>query len=116
MTTRIDLVDKKLICRDCNIEYIFTKEEQAFYLKKAFAEPKRCPDCRKTRKKIRRKNRRSLLKTLRAAEDVHVEVSVATEAQAVGQATAPSPAISHVKEDAAVGIVPAEKPAGRRKK
>lgn len=43
--------DKKILCVDCNREFIWTAAEQAFFEKKGFKEiPKRCPDCRKFRK------------------------------------------------------------------
>ena len=41
--------DKKLICKDCNAEFVFTVGE--FYKEKGFTnEPSRCPECRKARK------------------------------------------------------------------
>lgn len=43
--------DKKLICRDCGNEFVFTVGEQEFYKEKGFEnEPVRCPDCRRARK------------------------------------------------------------------
>lgn len=49
------MTDKKLVCKDCNTEFIFTAGEQAFYKEKGFEnEPQRCPDCRKARKAQRR--------------------------------------------------------------
>ncbi|HBW13533.1 MULTISPECIES: zinc-ribbon domain-containing protein [Proteiniclasticum] len=43
--------DKKIICRDCNNEFVFTVGEQEFYKEKGFEnEPVRCPDCRRARK------------------------------------------------------------------
>lgn len=45
------MADKKLICKDCEKEFIFSEGEQAFYKEKGFDnEPVRCPDCRKKRK------------------------------------------------------------------
>jgi DNA-directed RNA polymerase subunit RPC12/RpoP len=44
-------MDKKLICKDCGQEFLFTEGEQSFYKEKGFEnEPVRCPDCRKSRK------------------------------------------------------------------
>lgn len=44
-------VDKKLKCRDCNVEFVFTAGEQEFYASKGFGnEPTRCRDCRSARK------------------------------------------------------------------
>lgn len=52
------MADKKIICRDCNSEFVFTDREQAFYKEKGFEnEPQRCPDCRKARKQQRNSNR-----------------------------------------------------------
>lgn len=43
--------DKKLICKDCGSEFIFTVGEQEFYKEKQLEnEPKRCPQCRKNKK------------------------------------------------------------------
>lgn len=42
--------DKKIVCKDCNKEFIFTIGEQAFYESKGFSEPVRCKDCREKRK------------------------------------------------------------------
>ncbi|MFA6662311.1 MAG: zinc-ribbon domain-containing protein [Bacilli bacterium] len=47
--------DKKLICKDCGKEFVWTVGEQEFYAEKGFTnEPVRCPDCRKARKAARR--------------------------------------------------------------
>ncbi len=44
-------MDKKLICKDCGQEFLFTEGEQEFYKEKGFEnEPVRCPECRKARK------------------------------------------------------------------
>lgn len=46
--------DKKLTCKDCEKEFVFTAGEQEFYQSKGFAnEPTRCPDCRKAHKATR---------------------------------------------------------------
>jgi len=43
--------DKKLICKDCGKEFIFTAGEQEFYAERGFQnEPLRCKGCRDTRK------------------------------------------------------------------
>lgn len=43
--------DKKLTCKDCSNEFLFTAGEQDFYQQKGFTnEPGRCPDCRSKRK------------------------------------------------------------------
>ena len=43
--------DKKILCKDCGSEFIFTVGEQEFYKEKGFDnEPVRCPDCRRARK------------------------------------------------------------------
>jgi len=38
--------DKKIVCKDCGTEFIFTVGEQEFYAQKGLTEPKRCKDCR----------------------------------------------------------------------
>lgn len=46
--------DKKLVCRDCGNEFIFTAGEQEFYAEKGFQnEPTRCRECRQARKNQR---------------------------------------------------------------
>jgi RNase P subunit RPR2 len=43
----MELKDKKLICKDCGQEFIFTVGEQEFYKEKGFTnEPVRCKSCR----------------------------------------------------------------------
>ena len=43
--------DKALQCADCGQQFTFTAGEQEFYSSRGFQnEPKRCPDCRRTRK------------------------------------------------------------------
>ncbi len=47
--------DKSLICKDCNMQFVFSEGEQAFYKEKGFEnEPQRCPECRRARKAQRR--------------------------------------------------------------
>ena len=49
------LSDKTLTCGDCGYEFTFTAGEQAFFASKAYAnEPRRCPQCRGTRKSQQR--------------------------------------------------------------
>lgn len=46
--------DKKIICKDCGKEFVFTVGEQEFYKEKEFDnDPVRCPDCRRARKNQR---------------------------------------------------------------
>ena len=46
--------DKALLCRDCGDEFIFTAGEQGFYLEKGLMnEPRRCPNCRASRRRER---------------------------------------------------------------
>lgn len=43
--------DKTLQCADCGQQFTFTAGEQEFYATRGFQnEPKRCPDCRRSRK------------------------------------------------------------------
>ena len=47
--------DKPVTCQDCGQEFAFTAGEQEFYQEKGFKnEPKRCPDCRRARKRQKR--------------------------------------------------------------
>lgn len=44
--------DEKLVCEDCGAEFVFTAGEQEFYAEKGLVnKPKRCPECRKARRK-----------------------------------------------------------------
>lgn len=46
--------DKKITCKDCGKEFVFTVGEQEFYKEKGFENsPVRCPECRKARKNQR---------------------------------------------------------------
>lgn len=48
------LEDKRIVCKDCGVSFIFTTGEQGFYLEKGLLnEPQRCPDCRERRRKER---------------------------------------------------------------
>lgn len=50
--------DKKIICKDCGKEFLFTVSEQDFYEEKGFTnEPVRCKECRDKRKNDRNQNR-----------------------------------------------------------
>ena len=43
--------DKSSQCSDCGIAFTFSVEDQEFFQSKGYTnEPKRCPDCRRTRK------------------------------------------------------------------
>lgn len=43
--------DKKIICKDCGNEFVFTVGEQEFYKEKGLEnDPVRCADCRRARK------------------------------------------------------------------
>lgn len=46
---------KNLTCADCGNQFEFSAEEQQFFADKGFAEPKRCPNCRKQKKDAHRK-------------------------------------------------------------
>jgi CxxC-x17-CxxC domain-containing protein len=43
--------DKTLTCSDCGKTFTFSAEDQEFFQSKGYTnEPKRCPDCRQSRK------------------------------------------------------------------
>lgn len=51
--------DRKIICKDCGNEFVFTAGEQEFFKEKGFEnDPVRCPDCRRARKSEKMNNRR----------------------------------------------------------
>lgn len=47
----MQLEDKKLICKDCHQEFVWSVGEQKFFADKGFTnQPIRCSDCRKKKK------------------------------------------------------------------
>ena len=45
------LSDKTINCSDCALDFTFTVGEQEFFASRGFTnEPRRCPDCRRSRK------------------------------------------------------------------
>ena len=48
---------RMLSCVDCGTDFEFTAEEQEFFAKKGFGEPKRCPTCRSKKKQMRTTSR-----------------------------------------------------------
>ena len=51
------LEDKKIICKDCGKEFIFSVGEQEFFKEKGFEnDPVRCPECRRAKKAQRANN------------------------------------------------------------
>lgn len=50
----MEFADKNLTCADCGSEFVFSRNEQAFYAERGFTnEPKRCKGCRDKRKQSR---------------------------------------------------------------
>lgn len=46
--------DKRLVCRDCGLTFLFSVGEQGYYLDKGLLnDPQRCPDCRAARRRSR---------------------------------------------------------------
>jgi len=45
--------DKTLECVECGEEFVFSADEQQFYMEKGFSEPKRCKPCRAKMKAAR---------------------------------------------------------------
>lgn len=45
---------KTIECVDCGKTFKLSEEEMAWYESKGFKVPKRCPDCRKARRKDRK--------------------------------------------------------------
>ena len=43
-------LDKEIKCVDCHTVFTFSEGEQRFYSSKGLEPPKRCGDCRKSRK------------------------------------------------------------------
>lgn len=45
------LKERTINCVECKKDFKFTVGEQEFFLSKKLSQPKRCPECRKARKK-----------------------------------------------------------------
>jgi CxxC-x17-CxxC domain-containing protein len=45
--------DRTLTCADCGQEFVFSASEQQFYADRGFSDPRRCSNCRQTRKQQR---------------------------------------------------------------
>lgn len=53
--------DRTLTCADCGSEFTFTVSEQEFYREKGFEnDPKRCQNCRQSRKQQKRTSDRPM--------------------------------------------------------
>ena len=50
METEFVFPDKKIVCCDCQREFIWEANEQRFYASKGLLPPKRCRTCRAMRK------------------------------------------------------------------
>ena len=50
MTKHPEFTDRKMICKDCAGDWVYTSGEQFFIWSKELADPLRCPACRKIRK------------------------------------------------------------------
>jgi len=71
----IELQDRMMTCTVCNSKYVFTKDEQQFFIRKALEEPRRCKKCRRKKRKEFAKRRKKLMASLSKAEIVKVEVT-----------------------------------------
>src|SRR5829696_10234329 len=48
---RVAYTDRTLTCADCGTNFTFSADDQAYHDERGFTnEPKRCPDCRATRR------------------------------------------------------------------
>jgi CxxC-x17-CxxC domain-containing protein len=69
--------DKKMVCKDCGNDFLFTAGEQEFYSVKGFQnEPSRCKECRDARKS--HNNRGSAGRTREMFEAVCAECGAET--------------------------------------
>lgn len=58
------LEDKTIKCGDCKKDFIWIGDEQLFYNSKGYAAPKRCRECRQTRKIMGKPNKGLRKKTI----------------------------------------------------
>jgi CxxC-x17-CxxC domain-containing protein len=49
--------DEEILCSDCGKTFPFTQAEKDFYNEKGFVTPKRCPECRKKKKRMSKGDR-----------------------------------------------------------
>jgi CxxC-x17-CxxC domain-containing protein len=50
----VNVADRTLKCRECEVDFVFTAGEQAFFAEKGLLnEPQRCPSCRAARRRER---------------------------------------------------------------
>jgi len=42
--------DESIVCADCQRSFLWSAGEQKFYLSKGLSAPRRCPECRRTRR------------------------------------------------------------------
>jgi CxxC-x17-CxxC domain-containing protein len=42
--------DRSLTCQDCGQQFTFTAEDQEFFTRRGYTDPKRCPSCRTARR------------------------------------------------------------------
>lgn len=56
MMDRTEYQDKPLICRTCGAEFTFEAGEQAFFEKRSWSDPIRCPECRRETKRKQRQD------------------------------------------------------------
>jgi CxxC-x17-CxxC domain-containing protein len=49
-----EIEDKTIDCEDCGDQFVFSANEQEFFAKKGFQNPKRCKPCRNKRKSAKR--------------------------------------------------------------
>jgi len=50
METEFVFIDKKILCKDCHLDFVWEANEQRFYASKGLLPPKRCSTCRAIRK------------------------------------------------------------------
>ena len=44
------MADQNITCKGCNVEFVFSERDQAFYQERGFSAPQSCRDCRAKRK------------------------------------------------------------------
>ena len=47
MSSSIDQANQVIKCKDCGVEFVFTKSEQEYFSERNFTNPTRCKPCRK---------------------------------------------------------------------
>lgn len=71
---KVGFEDKKLVCRDCGVQFVWTAGEQDFFSSKGFTNvPSRCPECRKKNRSGKKDDRRTTVSNNKPTETFDIK-------------------------------------------